>query len=134
MADKTINIDGITVRLFKFSPSAGLPILSRLQNMLGGSVLSMVSAVGKSDAEQAKVMADALDSIVERVAPEKVTKFITDVVCSGFVVVNGVKVGHLDDLAIEDCDPFYLALMITKEQLTYSFGGFLGKFLQKQGS
>lgn len=135
MNTKTIDIDGSRVDLTKFSPSMGLPILSRLQNMLGGSVLSIAGGAGKDDSEQLNVVADAIDDIVGRVEPEKITAFVQDILTSGMVAVDGKRLTHIDDLAVsEDKDPYYLALMITKEQLQFSFGGFIKKLMGGQVS
>jgi len=135
MKEKTLKIDGLDVRLSKFSPSVGMPLLARLQNMLGGSVIKLATGMSHSAEEQIDVMADVIDDITERVSPEILQKFINDIITSGYVFINGNKITHIDDLGMfEDSDPYYLALMITKEQLTFSFGGFLGKFLGNQGS
>ena len=130
MREKTLQIDDLDIRLVKFSPSIGMPILTRLQNMLGGSIVKLASGMGQSENGQIDVMASAIDDITNRVKPEVLQQFISDVITSGFVFINGEKITHIDDLGMyEDSDPYYLAVMILKEQLTFSFGGFLGKLM-----
>ena len=133
--EKILQIDGVDIRLVKISPSIGLPLTARLAKMLGGSMVKLASGMGKSEKAQIGVMSSAIDDIAERVEPEELYGFINDVVTSGFVFANGNKITHIDDLGMfEDSDPYFLALMITKEQLTFSFGGFLGKLVANQGS
>jgi hypothetical protein len=133
--EKTVNIDGLDVKFVKFNPSIGLPILSRLQSMLGGAVVKLASGAMGSESEQVAVIAEALDEITKRVDPVDLQKFFSDIITSGYIFVNGNKVTHIDDLAgFEDSDPYYLIVMMVKEQLTLSFGGFLKKFITAQGS
>ncbi len=133
--EKTLQLDGLDIRLVKFSPSVGMPVLAKLQNMIGGSIIKLAGGMSGKESEQAELMAGVIDDITERVGPEQLQSFIEEIVTSGFVFINGDKITHIDDLAMfEDSDPYYLALMITKELLTFSFGGFLGKFLASRDS
>jgi len=133
--EKIVNIDGLDVKFVKFNPSIGLPILSRLQAMLGGAIVKLASGAMGSESEQIAVIADALDEITKRVDPKDLQRFFSDVITSGYIFINGNKITHIDDLAgFEDSDPYYLIIMLVKEQLTLSFGGFLKKFTTAQGS
>jgi hypothetical protein len=133
--EKIIKIDGVEVRLVKFSPMIGMPILARLQNMLGGSIVNMAGGMKASQEDQLKIIGETIDSLSDRVPPEKMSAFIEDVLTSGFIFIGGQKVTHIDDFgAFDDSDPYYVMVMTLKEQITFSFGGFLGKFMAGQNS
>jgi hypothetical protein len=103
--------------------------------MLGGAIVKLASGAMGSESEQIAVIADALDEITKRVDPKDLQRFFSDVITSGYIFINGNKITHIDDLAgFEDSDPYYLIIMLVKEQLTLSFGGFLKKFTTAQGS
>ncbi len=131
MRQTTVQIDGTTVELTKFSAAPGFKMMARIIKLLGGSVLEIAGGMGKSEEDQAKAMGAAIDNIMSRTEPDDLYALVSDLVCGGFTVINGKKVTHLDDLGAlgDDTDPFYLGMMIAKEQLMFSFKGALGKLL-----
>lgn len=130
MQDKTERIDGVECRFFKFTPSQGLPILANLQKMIGGSIFDLIEA--SEDAENMySIVGKALDKLSDRNSAEDVQALITSVVTSGSIVVNKQKIQHLDELGEfqTQTDPIYLMMTLFKEQVVYSFSGFLGKMV-----
>ena len=126
---RKIIVDGVNITVGKFNVSSGLAILSRLQNMVGGSVFNLGGAIGADEKEQMAAVAEAIDSFVSRVPPSDLTGLITDVLTSGVVFVDGRVLQHVDELGALDADPYLVAITIFKEALLLNYGEFLKKLL-----
>ena len=135
MREQNVTIDGVPVTLIKMSAAPGFKMLARLTRILGGSLMDAAASAGKSKEEQATAFGDVIDGIVAKTTDDQLYNLINDTLCGGFVAVGGKKLTHLDDLgAIEDSDPFYLGLMIFKEQMIFSFGPAIKKLMGAQTS
>ena len=132
---KTVDIDGKTFEIVKFSPSQGLPLLARLQGAIGGSIFKLAKQGGTDD-EKMDMIAQAIDTICERLPPEKLQALIVDMVCSGCVVHNKHRIEHIDDLSEgeeDESDPYYISLILFREIVQFSFGSFVKKLMQNLG-
>jgi hypothetical protein len=130
MQDKTVTIDGVECKLFKLTPSKGLPILAKLQKMAGGSVFELIEA-SQDKNRIYQIIGTAIDKLSDRNSAEDVQALISSVLTSGTIFVQGNKLNHLDDLAaFEDkTDPIFLMISLFKEQICYSFSSFLEKMV-----
>ncbi len=118
----------------KFTAAPGFKMIARITKLVGGSVLELGKSMGKDTGGQVSAFGEVIDGIMARTSADQLFSLVNDIICSGFVTVNGTKIAHMDDLGqFEESDPFYLGMIIAKEQLTYSFGDAIKKLIS-QGS
>ncbi len=116
----------------KFTAAPGFKMIAKITKLVGGSVLELGKSIGKDTGGQASAFGEVIDGIMARTSADQLYSLVNDIVCSGFVTVNGKKITHMDDLGqFENSDPFYLGLMIAKEQLTFSFGDAIKKLISQ---
>lgn len=120
-----------TVRKMNTEPAA--LILAKLVKLLGSSLMALgalknVNAVDDDtrEAEQFRVIGDALNDLVARNNPEEVHKLWADILITGYVRKNNVLVNHLNDF--DELDELFTVLGVA---LQLSFGEFIKKQMAK---
>ena len=122
-------IDGLKVTIMKFPATKGIEFSTRVHKLLGGSIMELANGAGGDDAEQMLAFGRALDTIAERNSVEAYLDFMKFTLTTGFVVVNGQKLNHIDELEqYEDVDAMVLAMKILVESIKFNLSGF-GKLM-----
>lgn len=132
-------VEGLEVEIIKFNPLKGGTVLGTTLKMFAPAIKEIAGVVekGLSDEEQIGVLMDAVGDLFTRHEPAEVMAYITDLICTGHVIVSGKKIVHLDDLESlsgEEGDALYLTSMIVAESVKYNFAKFLGKLMPGQVS
>ena len=124
-----ITVDGLKVTIHKFPATKGIEFSTRVHKLLGGSIMELANGASGDDAEQMLAFGRALDTIAERNTVEAYLEFMNFTLTTGFVVVNGQKLGHIDELeAHEDIDAMVCAMKILVESVKFNLSGF-GKLM-----
>lgn len=131
---KKLEIDGLKVKIIKFNPMKGGILLGTTMAMFSTVLKDIVSALEKDlpEAEQMEVFIGAIQGLFERNTPEEVMKYIESIVVGDYIIIEGKKVTHLDDLeamAGEDGDGLHLMTQLVAESIKFNFSKFLGKLV-----
>ena len=134
MKSTEIQIDGLKVKIIKFNPMKGGILLGTTMAMFSTVIKDIITALEKdlSEAEQLEVFIGAIQGLFERNTPKEVMEYIESIVVGEYVIIEGKKVTHLDDLesmAGEDGDGLHLMTSIVAESIKYNFSKFLGKLI-----
>lgn len=128
---KTIDkeISGLKVTINKFPATKGIEFSTRVHKLLGGSIMEIATGASGDDAEQMLAFGRALDAIAERNSVESYLDFMKFTLTTGFVVVNGNILRHIDELEqYEDVDAMVFAMEIMVESIKFNLSGF-GKLM-----
>lgn len=139
MKSTKLTIEGLNVEIIKFNPLKGGTILGTTMKMFAPSIKKITKAAeeGLSDEAQVEVLVDAVGELYTSNTPEAVMSYMSELITTGHVNIEGKKISYIDDLESlvgEDGDALYLMAMIVAESIKYNFSKFLGKLMGDRAS
>ena len=126
---KVFDVEGHQVACLKMDARTSLHFAVRA-GVFAGPILTAIATAGDGGGERAVVEAvgaalmAALGDIERADAAEK---FISDIIGSGFTVIDGTKIHSIDDLNQFNADPLLLSFEIVKGHVSLSIAPALGK-------
>ena len=124
---KTITVEGLQIKLYDMGID-GLDVIDKMRGMFGG-LFSAMGAIGKGEDEQLEALGKAFNEAMKGLSSGELKELINMLIASGYVVIEGEKILHLNDLDkfADRVSPLYLSIVLAKEMFRFSIAPALGK-------